>query len=182
MCHVIPLWWELRSAGHAIYSMYAWWSHTVPSQLLYVWWAFWYNTFVKLESRRSTSRTHLKPIQSLLLKNTTPNCSKILLQSVPIQRDMRQDSMTSRDKPSYTHGIAVILSPILSSLHFIRDTWLECEGSRVRNRDKTSWLLLLLLSSFIHPLPSHIRTPNVLGLLFKTWSHSALILQHGISF
>ncbi len=40
-----------------------------------------------------------------------------------------------------------------------------CEGSWVRNADKTSWLLLTVLSSFIHPsLPSHIRAPSALGL------------------
>ena len=33
------------------------------------------------------------------------------------QGDMRQDSMTSRYKPSYSHGIAAIASPILSGLH-----------------------------------------------------------------
>ncbi len=35
----------------------------------------------------------------------------------------------------------------------------------VRNQDKKSWLLVLLLSSFIHPsLPSHIQTHSGLGL------------------
>ncbi len=38
--------------------------------------------------------------------------------------------------------------------------------SNIWNRDKISWLLFLLLSSFIHPsLPSHIRTPSALGLM-----------------
>ncbi len=83
---------------------------------------------------------------------------------MPIQGDMRQDSMTSHYKPSYTHRITAILLPILSGLH-LRDTWLGCEGSRVQNQDKTSWLLFILLSSFHHPsLPSHIRTPSTFGL------------------
>ncbi len=50
--------------------------------------------------------------------------------------------------------------------------WLACtghmvwvRGSWVQNRDKTSWLLFLLLSSFISiSLPSHVRTPSTWGL------------------
>ncbi len=59
------------------------------------------------------------------------------------QGDMRQDSMTSRYKPSYSHGSR------LSSVACIRDLWLGSKGSGVRNRNKTSRLLFLLLSSFI---------------------------------
>ncbi len=51
------------------------------------------------------------------------------------------------------------------NVSLLNGKWLGCEGSRVRNRDKTSWLLFLL-SSFIHPsLPSHIRTLSALGLI-----------------
>ena len=99
-----------------------------------------------------------------LLTRTVPTAKKILLQSAPIQGNMRQDSMMSRYKPSYTHGSTVYPSPILSGLH-LRDRWLGCEGSLVQNGDKTAWLLLTLLSSFIHPsLPSCIRRPSALGL------------------
>ena len=61
---------------------------------------------------------------------------------------MRQDSMTSRYKPSHTHGIAAILLPILSGLYF---RWLGREESLVRNQGKTLWLLFLLWTSFIDP-------------------------------
>ncbi len=92
------------------------------------------------------------------------NLLKILLQSVPIQEDMRQHLMTSCCKPSCTHRIAVIPSSILSDLH-LRDSWLGYEGSQVRNRDKTSFLLFPLLSCFIHPsFPCHIKIQSVLGL------------------
>ncbi len=85
---------------------------------------------------------------------------------------MGQDSMTSRYKPSYTQGIAAIPSPILSGSH-LRDAWLGCEGSRVRDADKTSWFLLTLLSSFIHPsLPSHIRAPSALRLIYTMYYNS----------
>ncbi len=78
------------------------------------------------------------------------------------------------DKTRWRHAInphIPIPSPIPSGLH-LRDAWLGCEGSRVWNADKTSWLLLTFLSSFIHPsLPSHITTPSGLGLKRTTqWS------------
>ncbi len=72
-------------------------------------------------------------------------------------------------KPSYTRGIAAIPSPILSGLH-LQDPRFGCEGSHVRNQDKTSWFLFLLLS-FVHPsLPSHIKPHSTLGLIsLKNW-------------
>ena len=95
---------------------------------------------------------------------------KILLQSIPIQR--------AWDKTEWHHAIyshismednesTAIPSPILSGLH-LRDPWSGSEGSRVQNLDKTSWLLFLLLSSFIHPfLPSQRRTQKWVRV--KTW-------------
>ena len=57
-------------------------------------------------------------------------------------------------------------SPVLH----LRDPWLGCERSWVRNQDKTSGPLFLVLSSFINlSLPSHIRTSSVLGLKKSCW-------------
>ncbi len=50
-------------------------------------------------------------ISASIFFTSKPNrayCYKISLQSAPIQADTRQDSMTSRYKPSYTHGITAI--------------------------------------------------------------------------
>ncbi len=69
--------------------------------------------------------------KSLLLKNTTP------ISAYTRGHETRLDESTSRYKPSYTHGIYTILSPIFSGLH-LQYTWLGCEGSGVRNQDKTS--------------------------------------------
>ncbi len=49
-----------------------------------------------------------------------------------MQGVMRQDSMMSHYKPSYTHRIAVISLIIHSALHL--HTWLGSEGSRARNQ------------------------------------------------
>ena len=97
---------------------------------------------------------------SKLLKLTTHSTVSKKYYSNQRQGDMRQDLMTLCYKPSYTHRITVIPSPILRGLH-LRDPWLGCKGSWVWNWDKTSWLLFLLLSSFIHPsLPSHIKAQS----------------------
>ena len=85
----------------------------------------------------------------------------MLLQSVPIQGVIRQDWTTSRYKSLYTHGITAIRG--LSSVACIYGT---CGSLRVRNRDKTSWLLTIPLSVFFHSSFSFFphRTPSALDL------------------
>ncbi len=74
-------------------------------------------------------------------------------------------SIMSHYKPSYTHRIAVISPPVLSGLN-LQDLWLGSEWSHVWNWDKTSWLLFLLLSFFIHPFfPSKRKAQSGLGLI-----------------
>ncbi len=84
------------------------------------------------------------------------------------------------DKTRWWHTVIPIpteLSPILNGLH-LWDPWLGCKKSQVQNRDKTSWLLFLLLSSFIIFLFLLTKEHSVLGL---TYLCNENLHGHGVS-